>query len=74
MNNFASNDVPLDVLDTELVLEVTSKNILGFKKLFKFFDAHFEYKNFFGRKRKVYYSLIEKIYCVKNKIKIKLYG
>ena len=33
MNNFASNDVPLDVLDTELVLEVTSKNILGFKEL-----------------------------------------
>ena len=73
MNNFISNDVSLDVLDTAPVLEVTSKNILGFKKLFLFFNAHFEYKNFFGKKRKVYYSLIEKIYCVKNKIKIKLY-
>lgn len=74
MNNFASNDVSLDILDTELVLEVTSKNILGFEKRFKFFNIHFEYKNFFGKKRKVYYNLIEKIYSVKNKIKIKLYG
>ncbi|OQW98749.1 MAG: hypothetical protein BWK68_00185 [Elusimicrobia bacterium A5] len=74
MNNFISNDVSLDVLDTESVLEVTSKNVLGFKKRFKFFNAHFEYKNFLGRKRKVYYSLIEKIYYDKNKIKIKLYG
>ncbi|MFA5779765.1 MAG: hypothetical protein WC947_06480 [Elusimicrobiota bacterium] len=74
MDNFISNDVPLDVLDTELVLEVASKNILGFEKRFKFFNTHFEYKNFFGRKRKVYYSLLEKIYYAKNKIKIKLYG
>ena len=74
MNNFISNDVSLDVLDTELVFDVTSKNIFGFKKRFKFFNTHFEYKNFFGRKRKVYYSLIEKIYYAKNKIKIKLYG
>ena len=74
MNNFASYDVSLDVLDTELILEVTSKNVLGFKKLFKFFNTHFEYKNFFRRKRKIYYNWIEKIYYAKNKIKIKLYG
>jgi len=74
MNNFASYDVSLDVLDTEPVLEVTSKNILGFKKRFKFFNAHFEYKNFFGKKRKVYYSLVKIIYRIKNKLKIKLYG
>jgi|SRR3989339_2189317 len=74
MDNFISNDVTLDILDAEPVLEVVSKNILGFKKPFKFFNAHFEYKNFFRKKRKVYYNLIEKIYRAKNKIKIKLYG
>lgn len=74
MSNFIDDDISLDILDTEIVLEIASKNILGFKKLFKFFNAHFEYKNFFGKKRKVYYNLIEKIYRVKNKIKIKIYG
>ena len=74
MNNLDDNIASLDVLDAELVLEIASKDILGFKKPVKFFNAHFEYKNIFGKKRKVYYNLIEKIYYAKNKIKIKLYG
>ncbi len=74
MNNFNNDVASLDVLDTEPVLEVTLKNIFGFEKRLKFFNTHFEYKNFFGKKRKVYYDLIKKIYRKKNKIKIKLYG
>ncbi|MBI5574057.1 MAG: hypothetical protein HY919_05850 [Elusimicrobia bacterium] len=74
MNNSDDDIVSLDVLDADPVLEIVPKNIFGLKKRFLFFDTHFEYKDFFGRKRKVYYSLIEKIYLVKNKIKIKLYS
>lgn len=80
MNNFDNDITPqaesstsLDILDAEPVLEVVSESVFGFKKRFLFFNTHFEYKIFFGKKRKVCYSLIEKIYCAKNKIKIKLY-
>ncbi|MEW6555980.1 MAG: hypothetical protein AB1349_01340 [Elusimicrobiota bacterium] len=79
MNDSDTDTTPLNDLDTEAVLTFVSKNIFGFKKVFNFFNVHFEYKNLFspssifGTKKKVPYSSIKQIICSKNNIKIQLY-
>lgn len=68
--------VPLEELDSEPVLEIFSKNFLGLKRRFRFFNARFEYENsyVFGKTIRADYSMIENIYLLNNCIKIKLYG
>jgi hypothetical protein len=62
----------LDELDAEPALILKAKNFFGAEREFRFFEVHFEYRNFFGKRTEIPYTSITGVRCKEGNVYIKL--